>query len=85
MKLESIKDLDKLMILCRKRGIKTFKLDNIEFVLADVEYTEARPKSKTSVELQPLTNTDSLNIQTDSLTEEQMLMWSAQGHEEPVS
>lgn len=85
MKLETLKDLDKLLLLCRKRGVRTCKIDNLEFHLEDLP--EQAPKARRQVEnvsgmTETLTATDNVTIPTDgwdSLTDDEKLFYSASG------
>lgn len=69
------KELKKLAATCRKAGIKTFKNAEVEFTLSD----EA-PVSIKRYGLQKASQSDTnseLQV-TDTLTEDQLLMWSSQ-------
>jgi hypothetical protein len=87
--VSTLKDLDKLIKLCRQRGIQSIKIDNIEMHLGDMPTTYRR---QTSVNTKKSLNTqvdnfgeisDNTKIETsDELTEEQLLFYSAQGHEQ---
>lgn len=80
------------MLLCKKRGIKAIKIDNIEFAIED---TVPSITPKASIKL-PYTAPDlgsfdpgaiSVNDKIDmpdELTQEQLLFFSAQGHAEDV-
>lgn len=82
MKIESIKDLDKVIALCRKRGIRAIKIDNIEFQLDD-----AAPKATRHVDTTPTIpayapggiTADTKIDMPDELTPEQLLNWSVGG------
>lgn len=89
MKLESLKDLDKLLLLCKKRGVKTMKIDNLEFHLDPTPVTSSKTTNQlkeTGAELNtpgfmdPGPITPPAEVATDSLTDEQLLFYSAQGH-----
>lgn len=69
MNIPDLKQLDKLVQLCRKRGVKVIKIDNMELTLSD----EAPTKSKKKQELPA--GTPSI-FESDSLTDEQLLQWS---------
>lgn len=79
MTIQSIKELDKLMQLCRKRGVRSIKIDNIEFYIE----TESEAPTKAMTELapdvfDPGTIPPPTKIDTpDELSEEQLLMWSS--------
>lgn len=74
-----LKQLKKLVLACRKAGIKQFKCADYEFTLTDLEPSTIRKsqivqkKSNTLMD-QALSQED--DFDTDSLTEDQLLMWS---------
>jgi hypothetical protein len=87
VKLDSLKDLDKLLVLCNKRGVKTMKIDNLEFHLEPDLVTPARSTKsqvkETASQLQVPGFADPGTIPNDgwdTLTDEQKLFYSAQGH-----
>lgn len=88
MVVNSLKELDKLIQLCRKRGIQSIKVDNIEMHLGE-------QKPKTTYKKDSLIkdwannpyNPGEITIPTsipdtietpDELTEEQLMFYSAQ-------
>ena len=70
----SPKELTKLAAACRKAGIKSFKNAEIEFTL-----TDEAPVSNYKKKQEPLQLANNYLVETDSLTEEQLLMWSVTG------
>ena len=91
MQINSIKDLQKLVEMCRKTGVETMKVGNIEFTLGiqpakeiKKTYTETAPQSTAandpfSLELAAIKN--NIQVQEDQeepveLTEEQLLFYS---------
>ena len=81
MKIDNAKDLAKLIALCRKTGVQSIRVDNIEFHLGDVPYAQPRAASqpKTGITLPKASNAPSSGpdvIQSDEMTEDQLLMWS---------
>jgi hypothetical protein len=62
----NVKEIKKLIRLCRSQGIKTVKYGDVELTLG-----EAPEKRKPQSE-----NHDSKDYTTDIPTSEQMLMWS---------
>lgn len=72
----SPKELKKLAAECRKAGIKSFKCADFEFTLTD-EIPVSTYKKKESAKA-PLTSL-SEEFQTDSLTQDQLLLWSTGG------
>lgn len=92
MTVNSLKDLDKLITLCRKRGVQSIKVDGIEFHLGaeprsakrSAIMAEAFPDIPTITPYTPGGINESTeivgidtNIVTDELTEEQLLYYSA--------
>lgn len=76
MNLPDPKALKKLAAACRKAGIKTYKCGDLEFTLTDEAPTskyKASKKKKTSAE--KVSDVD-IAFDSDTLTEEQLLMWS---------
>lgn len=85
--IKDLKDLKKLIALCRQEGILAIKIDNIEFQLGNkptkaVAKTIMPTASNDPFALEnikiPTYNNEELKIDTEELTEEQLLMWSAQ-------
>lgn len=79
MLLNSLKDLDRLMILCKKRGVKSIKIDGIEFVMSDdVEYdTSKRGDIASNLPDIPGSLEQDSKIVSDFPTEEQLMFGSA--------
>lgn len=84
MTIESLKDLDKLIQLCRKRGIQSIKVDNVEMHLGDTPTLTSRLVGNTSKMLIhedtfiPGGVDENTKIETpDELTQDQLLMWSS--------
>lgn len=75
--MSDLKALRKLAEACRKAGIKHYKNDEVEFTLTD-ELPISNYKKRTS---KSVYNDDQTAMETlgtgDSLTDEQMLLWSA--------
>lgn len=85
MKIETIRDLDKVIALCRKRGISAIKIDNIEFALDASTPVRA---NKTKAEQSHNFTSHAISAETkidlpDELTEDQLLFYSAAGTSEP--
>lgn len=72
------KELKKLVKACRQAGIKTYKGDGVEFTLSDeapsppIRRSAKNSQSSTSI-------TVDKDFETDALTEEQLLFYSATG------
>lgn len=67
MKIESIKDLDAVISLCRKRGVLSIEIDGVKLSLGDAP--EKKLKSEPTPEIKS----------EDQYTPEQILMWSSAG------
>lgn len=70
MQLPDLKQLDKLVQLCRKRGVKVIRLGEMELTLSDEAPTKSSKKSQEATAQSPSI------FETDSLTEQQLLEWS---------
>ena len=66
------KALKKLVKVCREMGVKSYKGDGFEFTL-----TDDAPRKATKKSVIPTASTPDEDFETDSLTQEQILMWSA--------
>ena len=88
MKIENIKELQKVIQLCRKQGIESFEIGDIKFTLGSLPKEEVLrdvandfPEASLKVpEFSPTSKPDT--IKTDELTPEQLLMWSAVSNEQ---
>lgn len=88
MKIDSIKDLDKVLVLCRKRGVQSIKIDNVEFHLGDVPSPVA-PRALRTATQAPIYAPGGITADTridmpDELSPEQLLMWSTGGNPEAL-
>lgn len=72
MKIENLKDLNKLIQLCRKTGVEAITVDGIELKLGN---DPIKPSKRVSNR----PNYEQDTVKTDELTPEQMLFWSSQG------
>lgn len=86
MKIESLKELDKLILLCQRRGVESVTIDNISFKLSDSppqRKTQPRRSSFVSdVSLDPTGVQADTKIKIpDELTPDQLLMWSVDSNE----
>lgn len=78
MKIDSVRQLDRLMAVCRKRGVTAIKIDGIEFTLT--EELPQRPLRRSTM-LQDASNSP---IETpDTLSQEDLLFYSASGQTIP--
>jgi hypothetical protein len=88
MKIETLKELEQLIKLCKKQGIKAIKIDNIEFGIeeqttAPAKRIETLPEEAVRV---PAYNgaplSDPGKVETaEELTDEQKLFWSSDSEE----
>lgn len=74
MDLPNAKDLKKLADMCRKAGIKSFKGNGIEFTLSEDAPVSTYKKAKAAQ------NSPDKDFESDGLTEEELLFWSAGGN-----
>jgi hypothetical protein len=83
MKIENLKQLQKVMQLCRKQGVETIEIDGVKFQFGpQMEIPQRKTKAIANEAFQPITPggiTDETKIPTmDGITEEALLMWSVQ-------
>ena len=78
MVISDLKELEKLIKLCRKTGIDTISLDGITFSLG----TQPQPMGA-NTKLNGPYITEDTKILTSELTPEQLMFYSAQGHTSP--
>lgn len=85
MKIESLKELQKVIKTCRALGVQSIKIDNVEFHLGDIP-SPVIPKVFRSNETIPTITpggiTEDVKIITDELTPDQLLFYSAVGNTE---
>lgn len=62
MKIETLKDLEAMLKVCRKQGVESIKVDGLEIKLGDLEVKN--PTASTEPEIQ------------QAYTDEQLLNWS---------
>jgi hypothetical protein len=87
MTIGSLKDLEKLVKLCRKVGIDAIKIDGIELSLATMPYKASKDRSLrqyTAAEFSQPGISEARIDTPDELTDEQLLFYSAQSHAETV-
>lgn len=81
MTINSIKDLDKIMQLCKKRGIKSIKIDNLEFTISEDHIPTPKLKQAKHIPSETYTpggiGPDTKIDMPDELTPEQLLFYSA--------
>lgn len=99
--IENLKDLQKIIALCRKQGVTHIKIGDLELNLGSmppkpskpVDYSNDFPEANIQVpQYEEYSAPDTLDtkaiadkIATSELTEEQLLFYSAQGHVEQWS
>ncbi len=81
------KELEKLVKVCRKMGIRTYKQGDVEFTLGDVEFMPRETKQvkgeKKTLKADELVN-DHMDLESfEELSIEDKLFWSA-AHGVPV-
>lgn len=75
MELPSAKELKKLADACRKAGIISFKGGGIEFTLSDEAPISSHKRAKAA----KVAFVEQGDIETDSPSPEELLMWSVGG------
>ena len=88
MNISNFKDLEKLVKLLRKHGIEAVKIDGIELHLGPSPLTAPTKRPVAAYQAPQLTPTDGVSIpqpdiETEELTEEQLLFYSAVPHDVP--
>lgn len=78
MEIKDLKALQKVITLCRKTGVQSIKIDNIEFHLGEepIKHTNSQSKEAPTA-ITPGGITENTKIITDELTAEQLLFYSA--------
>lgn len=81
MKLDTLRDLEKAIKLCRKLGVDSIKIGDVEFHLGSKpQVSRITSVKKTSVTtdsyVDPSIITEDTKILSDELTDEQKLYWS---------
>ena len=88
MKIESLKDLDKLMTLCRKRGVNAIEIDNIKFNLGpEISQVNRQAHNNPIVTgtFDPGEITMPDKIETEEISGDDLLFYSAGGNHPQVS
>ena len=82
MKIDNIKELQKVIQLCRKLGVEVLKTDGVELVLGPAPEGKAARKYHSTLPTKavfaPGGITEDTKVLTDELSPDQMLFWSAQ-------
>lgn len=90
MTITTQKELQQVIQLCRKLGVESIKIDNIEFQLGPMPQTKKKEvktesyfdlPSEADIKIPQYTPPKVEQFTSDEITEDQLLMWSAQGNE----
>lgn len=91
MKISNLKDLQRVISLCRKQGVAIIKIDGMELHLGPTPFkpsnsptidTTSFPEASIKIPTFNGPIADVSPIKTEELTEDQLLFYSAQGHEQ---
>jgi hypothetical protein len=86
LQIKDLKDLGKLIDLCRKKGVETIKVDGIEFNLGEIpEAPSARTEDTIPMAPEayiPITPNVTMAIASEELSEEDLLFYSAGSNQE---
>lgn len=79
METFDLKDLSKLLTLARKHGVKTLKIDGIEFTLSDMHPQPAKPRGKSAAKAASTAPSQSevAAALERELSPEELLFWSS--------
>lgn len=75
MDLPDLKKLNKIIALCRKQGVKIIKIGNVELTLSE-DGPAPSSRSRKAKETKAFVY-DNAPIESDEISSEAMLMWSA--------
>ena len=75
MTIKDQKDLAKLIALCRKTGVQSIRVDNIEFHLGERPQILSSSPRAALPKASPTSSGPDI-IESDEMTEDQLLMWS---------
>lgn len=73
----TLKELDKVIALCRKRGVSEITIEGVTVKLGDAPMKNTPGKTPNLGSFEAAITHD---IETNSLSEEEMLFWSSQPH-----
>ncbi len=77
MTKDELKQLLEIAKVCRKAGITSFKSESFEFTLTDEPPAPLKPRGKSAAKKSVNSDSSSLTeIETDSLSDEELLLWS---------
>jgi hypothetical protein len=77
MAMPSSKELKKIAKACREAGIKVYKGEGFELTFTDEAPEPKRPRKAASGPTSVVSSPANEKFTTDSLSEEELLMWSA--------
>lgn len=83
MTISNLKDLKKLIQLCRSQGVDAIEVNGIKFGLKDIPKAQKKykhisePSNSLSPNLDENISIPQMHIDTDELSEEEMLFYSA--------
>lgn len=93
MKIDSLKELQKIIALCRKTGVQSIKIDGIELQLGSVptaqksskskqtiDYSRDFPESQVQVPQYQATEPEDISPE-EQLSEEQLMFYSSSSEE----
>ena len=86
MDLPDLKDLRKVIALCRSTGVRIIKIDNIEITLSD-DAPPTKPRGKAAKAAQGTSKYPDVKFESGGPTEEELLFWSSPsepGKDEPT-
>ena len=78
VQIETLKDLEKLIKLCKKQGIATIKVDGIEFTLSPEAQARLVKRANRPIEGLPMPGVEKIET-PDDLTAEELLFYSSGG------
>ena len=79
MKINDIKDLKKVIQLCRQTGVDIIKVDGVELVLGSAPRQPIKARNSSIETFSSAIGPDTPIETPDELTPEQLLMWSSEG------
>lgn len=83
MTIKDLKDLKKLIQLCRQTGVEAIEVDNVKMNLGPANYKPTTRKTASTKNIEqtyaPGGITADTVIPTSTLTDEELLMWSVEG------
>lgn len=84
MTLPDLKQLNKLIALCRKQGIKTIKMGELELTLSEDAPVKTGRAARKAAKAEPESVQGEIDA-FDTLTDEEKLFWSVTGQADDAS